>query len=189
MALPVQEGPSHRHVRVPCVSRSFPAPTKDRRVRQTSEACRTRRMPRARANYGACTSSSLPGASMPPSVTGPYSANAMPATAGRPAMSKSAKIMARFIMITSLLSPCANATLGGSFPGPNCWRREGARRRLDVEPRLRWSEVFRFCGVAEDDSREYGDRRGDCARSARSHTRDSFTSLASDRRFSPAPPH
>ena len=34
-------------------------------------------------------------------------------------MSKSAKIMARFIVITSPLSPCANATLGGSFPGPN----------------------------------------------------------------------
>ena len=34
-------------------------------------------------------------------------------------MSKSAKIMARFIVITSLPSPCANATLGGSFPGPN----------------------------------------------------------------------
>ena len=45
------------------------------------------------------------------------------------------------------------------------WRRERARRRLDVETRLRWSEVFRFCGVAEDDSREYGDCRGDCARS------------------------
>src|SRR4030095_9983194 len=43
----------------------------------------------------------------------------MPATAGRPAMNKSAKIMAPFIVITSLLSPCANATLGGSFPGPN----------------------------------------------------------------------
>src|SRR2546426_3468821 len=41
----------------------------------------------------------------------------MPATDGRPAMSKSAKIMARFIMITSLLSPGINASLRGSFPG------------------------------------------------------------------------
>ncbi len=41
----VQKGRSHLHVRVPSVSLSFPAPTRGPRVRQTSEICRTRRMP------------------------------------------------------------------------------------------------------------------------------------------------
>src|SRR2546428_7785584 len=41
----------------------------------------------------------------------------MPATDGRPARSKSEKIMARFIMIPSLLSPGINASLRGSFRG------------------------------------------------------------------------
>src|SRR2546422_3968274 len=41
----------------------------------------------------------------------------MPATDGRPAMSKSAKIMARFIMIPPLLSPGITASLRGSSRG------------------------------------------------------------------------
>ena len=36
------------------------------------------------------------------------------------------------------------------------WPPERAWRRLDVECRLRWSEVLRHCGVAEDDCRQYG---------------------------------
>ncbi len=47
------------------------------------------------------------------------------------------------------------------------WPPEWAWRRLHVEPRLRWSEVLRRCGVAEDACRPYGDGRGDWAPSLR----------------------